>query len=109
MPSDREIIARRLKIARQQAGLSQGQVAAKLKMRRPSISEIESGKRKLSAQELKALAELYRVDLAWLTGSESDAAYDERVQLAARHLARLRDDDLNSVLNLLRTLRNQNE
>ena len=37
-------IAARIRAAREAAGLSQGQVARKLKMHRPTISEIEAGR-----------------------------------------------------------------
>ena len=54
--SIKEIIASRLKIAREMAGLSQNQVAKMLGMKRPAISEIEAGRRKVSADEIAQLA-----------------------------------------------------
>ncbi len=45
--SDRVEIAKRLRKARILAGLSQAHCAEKLDMPRPSISEIEAGRRKL--------------------------------------------------------------
>ena len=102
------LIPQRLRLAREQAGLSQGQVARALNIRRPAISEIESGKRRVSAAELGALSELYGVSMAWLCGQTTDGErdLDERVQLAARELANLRSEDLDSILRLLATLRN---
>ena len=43
----REEIGGRLRMARETAGLSQGQVAKRLKMHRPTISEIEAGRRRV--------------------------------------------------------------
>ena len=43
--SMKECIASRLRSAREMAGLSQGQVAKMLGMHRPTISEIEAGRR----------------------------------------------------------------
>jgi len=97
----------RLRLAREQAGLSQGQVAKMLSLHRPSVSEIEAGRRKVSADELTALARIYGVSVGWLTGEE-DAADDEtaaRVKLAARGLANLKPDDLDRVIKLLAALR----
>lgn len=100
----RAAIAVRLRAAREQAGLSQGQVARKLEMLRPTISEIEAGRRRVSAEELAHFATLYDVSLSWLTNQESEVA-DPAVELAARELAKLKPEDLENVLQLLRTLR----
>ena len=48
----RALIAARVKEARKLAGLSQGHVAKILGLHRPSISEIEAGNRRVSADEL---------------------------------------------------------
>jgi len=100
----RRAIAQRLRLARENAGLSQGQVAKKLDLQRPSISEIEAGRRRVSAEELARLAVLYHVDTAWLTG-EATSVDTDRVELAARELAKLKPDDLNRVMDLLKALR----
>ena len=73
-------------------------------MLRPTISEIEAGRRRVSAEELTRLAELYDVSVSWLTKHESEVP-DPAVELAARELAKLKPEDLENVLHLLRTLR----
>ena len=99
-------IAERLRIAREHAGLSQGQVAKLLKFHRPTISEIEAGRRKVLAEELGKFSKIYEVSVAWLTSSEAgDDEVDERVKLAARDLTKLRSEDLDKVLRLLATIR----
>jgi len=105
--TQKEAIAARVRLAREQAGLSQGQVAKLLELHRPTISEIEAGRRRVSAEELAAFAKLYDVSIAWLaTGTSSlDTKHADRIQLAARELSKLKPDDMNAVLNLLRTLR----
>lgn len=100
----RRAIAQRLRLARETAGLSQGQVAKRLGLQRPSISEMEAGRRRVSAEELATLATLYHVDTAWLTG-ETTALDTDRIELAARELAKLKPDDLNRVMDLLKALR----
>ena len=100
-------IVSRLKIAREQAGLSQGQVARRLGWNRPTISAIEAMQRKVTADELPLFAELYGVSGAWLLGEE-DPQQSEReaqISLAARGLAKISDSELQSLLQLLRTLR----
>jgi transcriptional regulator with XRE-family HTH domain len=109
MNTDRSVIASRLRLAREQAGLSQGQVAKLLEMHRPTISEIEAGRRRVSAEELAEFARIYDVSASWLTGqdgSKGDTA-DDRVQLAARELSKLKTEDLDKVLRLLASLRNR--
>lgn len=51
-------LGRRLREARECLGLSQEQVADHLGIPRPSVSTIEAGKRRVSFQEIKRLAEL---------------------------------------------------
>src|SRR5574341_1370269 len=100
----REAIATRLRAAREHAGLSQGQVAKLIGVQRPTISEIEAGRRRVSAEELDTFARVYSVSISWLARNESDTP-DPAVELAARELAKLKKGDLEMVLQLLRTLR----
>jgi transcriptional regulator with XRE-family HTH domain len=103
----RALIADRLKEARKLAGVSQGHVAKILGLHRPSISEIESGNRRVSADELVRLAEIYDVGVAWLLGEAPDTldADDPRLELAARELTKLKPDDLDRLLKLLAAMR----
>jgi transcriptional regulator with XRE-family HTH domain len=104
-------LADRLKIARTQAGLSQGQIAIILGLHRPTISEIEAGRRKVSTDELVAFAKHYRVSLNWLTGADQDSSdgKPDRVAFAARELVKISSEDLDKVMNLLRTLRESDD
>lgn len=61
--SIREAIATRLREARKVAGLSQGQVARLLVMHRPTISEIEAGNRRVSAEELTKVSQRLTMSL----------------------------------------------
>lgn len=104
--STREQIASRLRAAREAAGLSQGQAAKLLDMHRPTISEIEAGRRKVSGDELVRFAELYGVTVDWIAGS-SEAAdpSEDRIMLAARQLSKMKDKDLDRLLSVLQMLR----
>ncbi len=97
-------VAKKLKAAREQAGLSQGQIAKLLGFHRPTISEIEAGRRNVTADELSFFAEKYDVTISWLTG-ENPEPHDPKVELAARELSKLKSEDLDSVMNLLKTLK----
>lgn len=68
--TERDKIAERLKEARFQSGLSQESAAKKLGIPRPSISEIESGKRKVSAEEIIQFSNIYKVSTSWLLNEE---------------------------------------
>jgi transcriptional regulator with XRE-family HTH domain len=100
-------IAERLKQARKLAGLSQGHVAKMLGMHRPSVTEMEAGNRRVSADELARLAEIYDVSPSWLLGEvpETIDAQDPRLELAARELSKLKPDDLERLLKLLAVMR----
>ncbi len=102
----RVALAERLRTAREMAGLSQGQVAKRLGLHRPSVSEMEAGRRRVSVEELAELADLYAVDLSWLAGGEATPdEHQARVELAARELSKLREEDLDRVLKMLSALR----
>ena len=73
MPELTDRIANRLRAAREEAGLTQQQVADWLGVRRPAIAEIESGKRAIKSEELARLSSLYGRSLSWLGGFESIA------------------------------------
>ena len=90
-------------MAREHAGLSQGQVARLFDYHRPTISEIEAGRRRVSGDELTRFAEIYEVSIEWITDSEQ--RIDPRVQLAARELSKLKPDDLDRVLRVIASLR----
>lgn|SRR5215510_7038766 len=103
----RAIIASRIREARRLAGLSQGQVAKMLGLHRPSVSEMEAGNRSVSAEEISKLAEIYDVNASWLLGEGADKVdvYDDKLQLAARELKKLKRADLDRLLHLLASMR----
>lgn len=103
----RALVAARLREARKLAGLSQGQVAKLLRLHRPTITEIEAGNRRVSAEELSQLAEIYDVTVSWLLAESADKLEesDPRLQLAARELSKLKPDDLDRLLRLLASMR----
>jgi len=104
--SEKKNVAVRLRQAREYAGLSQGQVAKMLDMHRPTISEIEAGRRRVSAEELTEFARIYDVGASWLLGEdlEMNDAEMASIELAARELSKLKKVDREAVIKLLRSL-----
>jgi transcriptional regulator with XRE-family HTH domain len=107
----RQRIAKRIRAARTLSGLSQGQVAKMMGMHRPSISEMEAGNRRVSAEELTRLAELFDVSTAYLLGEAPDklSLDDPKLKLAARELAKLSPDALDGLLRALAAVRTDSE
>ncbi len=105
--SKRNVIAARLREARKMAGVSQGQVAKLLDMHRPTISEIEAGNRRVSAEELSKFADVYDVTVSWLLAETAEQleTNDPRLQLAARELSKLKPDELDRLMRLLASMR----
>lgn len=105
-PADK-CMMRRLRLARENAGLTQTQAAKILDVRRPSIVEIEKGRRRVTADELRRFSDIYKVPLEWLACAEQENSNEEsdRIELAARELAKLRKEDLDRVLDLLSVFR----
>ena len=100
-------IYNRLRQAREFAGLSQAQAAKLLKLHRPTITEIEAGRRRVSAEELSKFAEIYDVDVSWVLDEEKDKNKDANIQLAARELSKLKKEDREIVMSLLQSMRSR--
>jgi transcriptional regulator with XRE-family HTH domain len=99
-------IAQRLRQAREASGLTQGQVAKRLNLHRPTISEIEAGRRRVSGDEISLLADLYGVDAGWIVeGSDASNEGTDKIMFAARQLSHLKDKDLDRLLQLVQMLR----
>lgn len=107
----RKVLANRLREARRLSGLSQGQVAQMMNLHRPSVTEIEAGNRRVSAEELTRFADIYEVSLAYLTGQAPDSLSldDPRLEMAARELQRLKPESLDKLLRALAALRASDE
>lgn len=102
MTSDLPGIGKRLRQAREMAGLSQAQAARSLKLHRPAVTEMENETRKVSAGELKEFARIYKVSVSWLAGEKQPS--DERIKMAARKLRSLKDRDREMVLRIIDSL-----
>jgi transcriptional regulator with XRE-family HTH domain len=105
LDSEREKIATRIREARTMAGLSQAQAAEKLNLQRPAISEIEAGKRKVSAEEIIQFGALYKVDKSWLLLEDDNGLkMNEQVLFAARELSKLKPEDRDKVIDIIKML-----
>jgi len=105
---EREQIAERLKDARTRSGLSQESAAKFLGIQRPAISEIESGKRKVSAEEIIQFSKLYKVNASWLLLKEEvETEMDEQLKIAARELSKMSEADRKKLLEILKILPNR--
>ena len=64
-------VGERLRWAREQAGLTQAQVAKILDYHRPTISQIEAGQRVVRPDEIARFAQIYSVKEAWIIHGDS--------------------------------------
>jgi len=92
MSTERQIIATRLREAREYLGLSQQEVADALKLPRSAISLIETGQRGVESVELKAFAKLYQRPIGHFTGEESQTMGGE-VAMLAKQVSKLSAQD----------------
>ncbi len=88
---ENQILGAKLREAREYIGLRQDQVASHLKIPRTGVSEIEKGKRSVSALELKKLANLYQRSVQYFTGDEPAVPAD--VAFIARTASSLSNTD----------------
>jgi transcriptional regulator with XRE-family HTH domain len=107
MPSSSDLpgLGERLRQAREDAGLSQAQAARLLGIHRPTLSEIESEDRKVTAGELRNFASLYEVSTTWLLGESVQA--DEGLRMAARKLGQLKEKDLETIMRVIDSFRRE--
>ena len=91
---DRVKLGARLREAREYISLSQGVVATHLGIPRSALSQIESGRRRIDALELKRIAELYKQPVSYFTGEISAVTEPNKdVAHLARSVSRLSEHD----------------
>ena len=100
---DAELLAQRLREAREFANLSQQFVADQTGIPRTAVSDIERGTRRVESLELKRLAELYRMPVSFFLGDDSDADFagapeDPAVTALARATSALSENEKSEVL-----------
>ena len=88
----------RIKEARTELHLSQDYVAKFLGVNRTAIVEIESGKRKVSADELGKFSELFQIPADELLNGRST---EMPVQMFARRFGAVDEADQQEILNLI--------
>ena len=96
-------LGERLREAREYLGLSQQEVADLLGVSRPAVSQMESGRRKVSTLELREFARLYRKPYEWLVGEELPNE-DEVTRALYRTTRELSDRDRAQLLNFAQFL-----
>ena len=65
-------LGKTIKDLRQRIGISQQKLAHSLGVLRPTVSQIESGERKITADELVKLSEIFNVSIEYLLGFEKE-------------------------------------
>lgn len=95
-------MAERLRGARELLGLSQQDVAAALRVPRSTISDIETSKRRVTAAELREMANLYRLDYGYLL--EGKQPQDDMTTALFRATRGLSDNDKAQVLRFAKFL-----
>ncbi len=104
MTRKKETVGQRIRRLREQAGLSQEQLAVKLELARPTITNIEADRRRLLAGELVGLADLFGVSSDVLLGlavepqvilqresAEKSAKGGMRISVPQENLAKFRE------------------
>lgn len=91
--SDRGLLGKRLKQAREYLELSQDEVARKLAIPRSAVSLVESGQRRVDAIELGRFAQLYQRPVSYFTGEVVTSAIPEDVEHLARAARKLSERD----------------
>jgi Zn-dependent peptidase ImmA (M78 family)/transcriptional regulator with XRE-family HTH domain len=111
------MVSERLRLARENAGLTQAEVASKLNVARTTIVAIEQGQRRVRIDELRSFAKLYRTSVNALLRAEAvfvdmvpqfrrlHSKTDHEIEQAAKlltHLAQA-EVELENLLGVVRT------
>lgn len=104
-----DTIGKRLRWSRQQAGLTQAQVADEFDWHRPTVSQIEADQRAVKSEEVHVFAELYDVKQDWLVSGDSALESNPALEVAARELSKLSEEDLGTLLRVIRVLKASDE
>lgn len=103
-------IANRLRSAREMSGLSQGQAAKRLGLHRPTISEIEAGRRNVKSDEFVKFSDLYGIEISWLTeGKVNENKIDQSILAAAREISSMKDEDIETLLNTIKMIKSSGD
>lgn len=89
----------RLREARKYLKLSQEFVARQMNLSRPTISAIESGQRKVTAEELNKFSQLYGVSIEELMHGKVSETLE--TEMFARAFSELSDIDRKEIMNLI--------
>ena len=107
---EKQILAKRLKEARDYLGLSQEYVAQQTGIPRPAISDIEVGKRKVDSLELKRLSKLYGIPVQSLLEENEGIGegQPDPVEIKLRPMMRdLKAEDRQEILRFVEYLRHR--
>lgn len=99
-------LGERLRRSREYLGLSQGEVAEHMNLSRPAITNIESGRRKVSTFELARLAELYHQSYEYFVGKAPELPEDDTTGALFRTTRDLSERDKEQVLRFAQFLHN---
>lgn len=102
-------IATNIRAARERLRITQEHVAEALRIPRSAVSEMEAGKRDISASELFALAQLFGESMEQLLGLEPHPPEEELVMLRAEAVTTTGRAALNRFVHLCRTYRELEE
>ncbi|MDB5384380.1 MAG: family transcriptional regulator, partial [Planctomycetaceae bacterium] len=99
----KRVLADRLREARKRSGLTQGQVSKMLKLHRPTITEIEAGNRRVSAEELTQFAKIYGVSIEWLSDLEAEnlELHKDQVEFVIQAVKKFTPDDMHKLINVM--------
>ena len=105
MTAELDTIGKRLRWSRQQAGLTQSHVANEFGWHRPTVSQIEADQRAVKSDEVETFASLYDVKQDWLVSGDASLEPNPTLEVAARELAKLSEEDLGTLLRVIRVLK----
>ncbi|HVX30258.1 MAG TPA: XRE family transcriptional regulator [Nitrolancea sp.] len=98
-------LGERLRLAREQARLSQTDAARMLGLTPAAINQYESGKRRVDVLTFERLARLYAVPLGYLFGEETEIpAWEEALHRQSEHLSAAGSAGIRQVIQKVRDL-----
>lgn len=108
MSLSRAEIGQRLRDLREAIGFTQAEVASRLEMHRPTITEIEAGRRAVSSVELARFAALYATPIGYLL-AETRPTADEAIAVLCRGIGADRPEAKLAIRQFVQECREERE
>jgi transcriptional regulator with XRE-family HTH domain len=98
-------IGKKIKQARNEAGLNQSELATRMKTHQVTIARLENGERRCSLKNLKSISEITGKPIGWFFGEDSSSyTYDRKLQEELLACVKKNSEELSELKELVKLM-----